>query len=175
MSKTIEEKWDDEINRWTPRRVKTWIWVLIAAVIILSVAGWGISVATSGVRGSGEIVQQRNDADNRISAQAFFEDTYATIKAQDLKLTEAQADLNEFIATNPQPSSSDLVQVQLYTQQLKGKQTTVTGLQQICQDAVASYNAEARKTIRAEWRSPDLPYQIDATSTTSETDCQPAA
>ncbi len=175
MSKTLEDKWDDEFERWTPRRIKAWIWVLIAAVIILPMLVWGISVATSGVRGSGDIVQQRNDADNRISAQAFFEDTYATIKAQDLKLTEAQADLDEFIATTPQPSSSDLVQVQLYTQQLKAKQTTVTGLQQICQDAVGSYNAEARKTIRGDWRSEDLPYQIDATSTTSETDCQPAA
>ncbi|MDQ5944005.1 MAG: hypothetical protein QG658_71, partial [Patescibacteria group bacterium] len=104
MSKTLEDKWDDEIDRWTPRRIKAWIWVLIAAVIILPMLVWGISVATSSVRGSGDIVQQRNDADNRISAQAFFEDTYATIKAQDLKLTEAQADLEEFIATNPQPS-----------------------------------------------------------------------
>lgn len=175
MSKTLEDKWDDEIDRWTPRRIKAWVWVLIAAVILLPMLVWGISVATSSVRGSGDIVQQRNDADNRISAQAFFEDTYATIKAQDLKLTEAQADLEEFIATNPQPSSSDLVQVQLYTQQLKAKQTTVTGLQQICLTAVGSYNAEARKTIRGDWRSEDLPYQIDAMSTTSETDCQPAS
>lgn len=175
MSKTLEDKWGDEIERWTPRRVKTWAWVLIIAVILLPAAAWGISVATSGPRGAGDVVRQRNDADNRISAQAFFEDTYATIKAQDLKLTEAQATLDDFLATTPQPSSSDMVQVQLYTQQLKAKQTTVTGLQQICQDAVASYNAEARKTIRAEWRAEDLPYQIDATSTTSETDCQPAA
>lgn len=152
--------------------------VIVAVIIVASVIGaasWGISVAISDVRGAGDVVQRRNDANNRIGAQAFFEDTFASIKAQDRKLTDARADLDEFLSTTPQPSSSDLVQAQLYTQQLKAKQTTVTGLQQACQDAVARYNAEARKTIRGEWRSEDLPYQIDTTSTTDETDCQPAA
>ncbi len=154
------------------------LFVIVAVIIAASVIGaasWGISVATSGPRGAGDVVRERNDANNRISAQAFFEDTYATIKAQDLKLTDAQQALDEFLATTPQPTSSDMVQLQLYTQQLKAKQTTVTGLTQICQDAVARYNAEARKTIRAEWRAEDLPYQIDATSSSDETDCQPAA
>lgn len=154
------------------------LFVIVAIIIAASVIGaasWGISVATSGPRGAGDVVRQRNDADNRISAQAFFEDTYATIKAQDQKLTDAQNALDEFMAATPQPDNSDMVQVQLYTQQLKAKQTTVTGLQQICLTAVGNYNAEARKTIRGDWRSEDLPYQIDAASTTSETDCQPAA
>ena len=81
------------------------------------------------------------------------------------------------MSTSLRNFTSDNIEVSIDNpgQQLKAKQTTVTGLQQICQDAVASYNAEARKTIRAEWRAEDLPYQIDATSTTSETDCQPAA
>ncbi len=171
MSKTLEEKWDDEIERWTPRRVKTWVWVLIAAVVIVPVFAWGISVATSGPRGAGDVVRERNSAINRVSAQAFFEDTYASVKKFDVQLTDAQKVLDQFVANTPKPSDSDLVATQLYTQQLQSRQTTVQGIQSECRNAAAAYNAEARKTLRAEWRSPDLPYQIDGSS--PSTDCLP--
>ena len=50
-------------------------------------------------------------------------------------------------------------------------QTTIEGLQQQCRNATAAYNAEARKTIREQWRSAELPYQIDDTA--EATDCAP--
>ena len=160
---------DHEVYK-TGRR---WFWWIIAASILVPAVSWGVWVATSSIRGSGDIVARENSADNRISAQAFFEDTYEAIQKFDKQIDDAQRAYDDYIATTPVPSNTDVVAVQLYTQRVNGYQTTIVGLQQQCRNSVAAYNAEARKTIRDDWRSEDLPYQIDELA--AATDCLPAA
>ena len=166
----FDQKWDAELERWTPRRVKLMICAFDAVVIIAPVAIWGIRVATSDAKGKGNVEIERNSAENRVRAQAFFEQSYADIMKFDVQIGDAQKALADFIATNPKPTADDLVAAQIYTQQLNSRQTTLTGLQQQCQSTVAGYNAEARKTLAAEWRSRELPYQIDGSS--PATDCK---
>ena len=165
----FNQKWESEVDRWDPRRVKIIIAVLIAVVIIAPVSIWGIRVATSDTRGSGNVEIERNSAENRVRAQAFFEQSFEDIKKFDLQIGDAQKAYNDFVTNNPKPSAEDLVAAQIYGQQLNSRQVTLTGLHQQCQNTVANYDAEARKTLAAEWRSNELPYQIDGSP---ETDCK---
>jgi hypothetical protein len=167
---SFDEKWDAEVERWTPRRVKAWVWLLIAAVLLAPSIAWGIHVATSDTRGAGDVAIERNSAENRVRAQAFFEEAYQDVVKYDAQIGDAQKAYDDYVASTPRPSSEDLVAAQLYSERLNSRQTALTGLQQQCQNTVASYNAEARKTLADKWRSADLPYQIDGSS--SATDCK---
>jgi hypothetical protein len=166
----FEQKWEEEADRWDPRRVKIILAVFLAVVIIAPVSIWGIRVATSDTRGAGNVELERNSAGNRVRAQAFFEQSYQDIKKFDVQVVDAQKAYDDFVTNNPKPSADDLVAAQIYGQQLNSRQVTLTGLQQQCQNTVANYDAEARKTLAAEWRSNELPYQIDYSS--PETDCK---
>jgi hypothetical protein len=166
----FDQKWESELERWDPRRVKIVIAAFVALVVLAPAAIWGVRVMTSDTRGAGNVEIERNSAENRVRAQAFFEQSYQDIQKFDVQIVDAQKAYDNFIATNPKPTADDVVAAQIYTQQLNSRQVTLTGLQQQCQSTVADYNAEARKTLAAEWRSKELPYQIDGSS--SATDCK---
>ena len=165
----FNQKWESEVDRWDPRRVKIILAVLLAVVIIAPVSIWGFRIATSDTRGAGNVEIERNSAENRVRSQAFFEQSFEDIKKFDLQIGDAQKAYNDFVTNNPKPSADDLVAAQIYGQQLNSRQVTLTGLHQQCQNTVANYDAEARKTLAAEWRSNELPYQIDGSP---ETDCK---
>ena len=166
----FSQKWDAELERWTPRRVKLMICAFVAVVIIGPVTIWGFRIATSDAKGKGNVELERNSAENRIRAQAYFEQSFEDVQKFDTQIGDAQRAYDNFVADNPKPSAEDLVAAQIYGQQLNSRQVTLTGLQQQCQNTVANYDAEARKTLAAEWRSPGLPYKIDYSS--PETDCK---
>ena len=165
----FNQKWEEEADRWDPRRVKIVFAAFVAVVIIAPVTIWGVSVATSDAKGKGNVEIERNSAENRIRSQAFFEQSYEDVQKFDLQIGDAQKAYNDFVTNNPKPSADDLVAAQIYGQQLNSRQVTLTGLHQQCQNTVANYDAEARKTLAAEWRSNELPYQIDGSP---ETDCK---
>lgn len=142
----------------------------VVAIIVLGVGGYLLNAALAGPKGAIDTHVREQSADNRISAQARFEDLYNDIKAQDDKLADAQQTLDDFVANTPVPADTDLVATQLYTQQLTAKQQVVTGIQNICHDLVADYNSEAEKILREDWRRDDLPQQID--SSAADTDCE---
>ena len=166
----FSQKWDAELERWTPRRVKLMICAFVAVVIIGPVTIWGFRIATSDAKGKGNVEIERNSAENRIRSQAYFEQSFEDVQKFDTQIGDAQRAYDNFVADNPKPSAEDLVAAQIYGQQLNSRQVTLTGLQQQCQNTVANYDAEARKTLAAEWRSPGLPYKIDYSS--PETDCK---
>jgi len=167
---SFSQKWENELERWDPRRVKIVFAAFVAVVIITPVTIWGVSVATSDAKGKGNMEIERNSAENRIRAQAFFEQAFEDVQKFDTQIGDAQKAYDDFVANNPKPTADDLVAAQLYSQQMNNRQVTLTGLMQQCQNTVADYNAEARKTLAAEWRSPELPYQINDGS--PETDCR---
>lgn len=138
----------------------------IAVVVIAIIAGsFLLKVALSDPIGRGNQIVEENSVNNRTGAQAFFEDTFETVKAQDSKIVNAQVELEAYQATvRPEGIAGNQ-----YDERLRQLQQNVTGIKSVCLDAVADYNAEARKTIRSKWRSRDLPYQID--NTDPATDC----
>lgn len=130
------------------------VWLSIATVvglIALSWAGFALTVALSGPKGVGNAIIQKNSAENWTKAQAGFEDKYQAIIAADRK-----------IAVNTAALAADPKNPTL--------QTNVTGVTNICVSAVADYNAASRKFLLEDFKSADLPYQID--STDPATDCK---
>jgi hypothetical protein len=116
--------------------------VAVIVIIILPAVIWYIGVATSNVAGKGNAIKQKNTANNRIQAQEAFEQSYADIKAADKKVAIAKE------ALDLDPTDPTL-------------RTNYTGVQQFCVGAVETYNADARKYSREDFRSTDLPQVID--------------
>jgi hypothetical protein len=134
------QPWYDSDNPSTVARGAGWRLAVTIAVVILvasaiGAAVWAVRVATSDVKGRGDSVVKINDADNRLTQQAYFEQTYADIQA-------AQQNLD-----------------------LPGNDTEKAGRLSYCRRLVADYNAAARKEIAAKFRAVDLPASIDPTIT----------
>jgi len=127
-----------------------WVFVILAVIAILGIAVWGFNVATSSIKGQGDAVIQKNSADNWIKAQAFFEEKYQDITVSDKQIGVATAAL----AAKPEDRTL---------------QTNLTGITNHCLSAVGEYNAEARKFLSEDFRSADLPSEIDQYDTA--TDC----
>jgi hypothetical protein len=128
---------------------------VVAIVVFLGLLGvgiWAFKVATSDIKGQGDVVIKTNSAENRIYAQQKFEDRYQDILASDRKLDQADADIKA------DPTDRDA-------------RVRYSGLVNYCNDVVGKYNADARKITAAPFRADDLPYQIDPNDT--RTDCKP--
>ena len=128
-----------------------WVLVIVIGVALLGAAGWGLSVLTSGPKGAGDAIAQKNSAANWTAAQARFEDLYAGVEAADRKIGLAAAGL----AANPDDKTS---------------QQTYAGVVSGCIDLVGDYNADARKYLAADFKAADLPDQI--TDIDPSTDCK---
>lgn len=128
-----------------------WILAFVALAGVITAGVWGVKVLVSGPKGAGDQEIITNDGRNRVNAQEWFESQYAQILSADRNLDEAAKNL----AVNP----ADDFWCANYT-----------GLKNRCVDMVNAYNAEARKVSRSEWRTPDLPLQIDDSD--SKTDCK---
>src|SRR6478735_2178626 len=123
----------------------------ILAVAVLGFGIWGVSVLVSGPVGVGNAIKEKNSSQNWTAAQAEFEDNYAEIIAADQKVTLAYTEL--------QADPDD-----------KALQTNYAGTANYCLVVVADYNADARKFLKEEFRSADLPDQISPLD--PQTDCK---
>jgi hypothetical protein len=130
------------------------IWLTVIGVVLvfaLAIGVWAFKVATSDVRGKGNAFAQKNSAKNWTEAQARFESLYAEIVATDRKVTVAA----HYLAKHPGDRTAE---------------DTYLGTQNVCLSFVADYNAAARTYLAADFRSVDLPAQIDDND--HATDCK---
>ena len=135
----------DSVSRFTASRIAVWTIVGVLFFAALGAGIWYFKVTTSEVKGAGDATRITNDGKNRIAAQETFEALFQQIQAYDKNLDQAAKDKAEhpndpFFATN------------------------YSGLVKTCNDAVAQYNADARKVSRAKWLTEDLPFEIDQTN-----------
>lgn len=131
----MPERWHQSDNPTTVVGGATWRIVVTALAITavfaaVSVGVWWLRVATSDIKGRGDATRTVNSGDNRLAQQAYFEQTYADIKAADLNLD------------------------------LPGDDTQRAGRTAYCRRLVADYNAAARTQRSDAFRSADLPAQI---------------
>ena len=136
---------------WTTKRI---VWTAILSLVALVILVWGgyaLSVALSGPKGVGDAIKQKNSASNWTAAQAEFEDRYEQVKTLDRKIKLHRDTLDK------DPDNTIL-------------QTNLTGVTSACMSAVADYNADSKKYLMEEFKSADLPYQID--DTLPATDCR---
>lgn len=123
----------------------------ILGIFIISAVIWGIGVAVSGPKGQGDAIKTKNSASNWTAAQARFEVQHQAIISADEKIAIHKA------ALAADPKNPTL-------------QTNLTGVTTACISAVADYNAESRKYLSEDFKSADLPYQIDKAD--PATDCK---
>lgn len=125
------------------------------AIVLLILCGWGgwaIKVALSPVKGAGDVIIKNNDADNRIQSQKRFESLYNGILAIDANL--------DVLAATVKAHPEDRI-----------AQTNLDGNIMGCNSQVAAYNAAAREITSKDWKTWDLPEQIDPNNPL--TDCKP--
>lgn len=127
------------------------VWVIIVIVALAIGAGiWGLTVATSGIKGQGDGIIENNSSENWIKQQAKFEELHAEYESTLVRIdqfkTIADANPNDAIA-----------------------QTNYNGQISHCTDVVADYNAATRSFLSEDWKSIDLPATLDPQ------DCVPAA
>jgi hypothetical protein len=140
-----------EEKSWSTKKV---IWTAIAAflgLVLLSWGGYALSVALSGPKGVGDAIKTKNSASNWTSAQKEFEKRYEEVKTLDRQIAVHAK------ALEADPQNPIL-------------QTNVTGVTSGCMSAVADYNADSRSYLMEEFKSVDLPYQID--DSLPKTDCK---
>jgi hypothetical protein len=125
--------------------------VTVASIILLTVGVFVLRVVLSDPVGEGNAIIQKNSANNRIAAQERFESLYQEVVSSDQKITAAQQ------ALDLTPDDKTLKQ-------------NLNGIINYCISVRAEYNAEARKFSSEDFRSADLPYQIDEFS--FRTDCK---
>ena len=130
-----------------------WLLVIILGVLALVTGAifWGIGVATSGIKGRGDAVKINNSAENWTAKQAFFEEKYEAVKAADKKIGL----FRQSVEANPTDKTA---------------QTNLQGITSQCLNYTAEYNAESRKFLSQDWKSPDLPIKISETN--PATDCK---
>ena len=138
----------------------------VAIFLVLLVVGWGLVLATMGLRvataglmGRANVHIQNQSAPNRIVQQAGFETAFAGVERFKTQLSDARKDLAAWDVSNgakPDNAIGTLATQRAYLAQV------VTGLQQQCNNTVATYNADARKILAKDWRSSDLPRELDS-------------
>jgi hypothetical protein len=132
-----------------------WGWVLAVIAVILvgalSIALWAFGVFSSDIKGQGDAQKIKNAGPNRVKAQELFETRYQDILAADRTVVISSLAIAQD-PTNPQ---------------LK---TQLIGQEQYCVALVGKYNADTRKFSMEDFRSTDLPFQIDNNDTA--TDCK---
>ncbi|AYN57925.1 hypothetical protein PP640_gp74 [Arthrobacter phage Faja] len=117
---------------------------VLAAIILVTLIVWGswaISVAVSGPKGQGEAVKINNSAENWTAKQEKFEKLYAAVQTNE----ELVAMHTERVAADP----SDKTAAQM-----------LAGVKSECVASVNAYNAESRKVLSQDWKSPDLPHKL---------------
>lgn len=134
----------DSASRFVGSRAAVWI---VAAVVFSLLVGGGIfwaRVATAPVKGWGDEQIIVNDGRNRVNAQEWFASKYGFVKGQDAKIPGMQANLEATKGTADEA---------LW-------RASLTGLQNLCLQAVQEYNAETEKISRGRWKSPNLPFSL---------------
>lgn len=146
---------DDDIDF---KKIIGWS-VLVLGVVFLA---WGLWVLLSPAKGAGDAYVQKNSANNWVAAQAGFHRDYETIKAFGQQISDAQQQLTSYEAAHP--SLGNGTPYDPVAQQDTNLRTTLTGLQQQCQNTVSDYNTRAQSYLTRDFRDAGLPDRIDVTT-----------
>jgi hypothetical protein len=113
----------------------------ILGIFVISAVIWGIGVAASGPKGQGDAVKINNSAQNWTEKQQKFEKLYAAVQTNE----ELVAMHTERVAADPPDKTAAQI---------------LAGVKSECVASVNAYNAESRKVLSQDWKSPDLPHKL---------------
>jgi predicted PurR-regulated permease PerM len=113
--------------------------VLVAAPII----AWSLGVFTSGVHGTGEIIKQNNNANNRIAATQTWTAAYKDVQRDQANVSMLKAKANTADAQS---------------------EGFLTDAQSVCNDDVVHYNTLHSALTIKDWKPAELPESFDLSS-----------
>jgi hypothetical protein len=120
-------------------------WLLLIAILVIggvtSAVIWGIGVATSNIKGAGDLEKINNSAENRRNKQEQFEKLYAAVETNKGLVAQHKAN----VEANPNDQTA---------------KQTFEGVKSLCINSVNKYNAEARKVTSMDWKAADLPESL---------------
>lgn len=152
------------------RKIVFWSVVAVICLIGLIVGLWVGGVLFAPTKGKADAYKAKHRADNWTQAQAGFERDYASIKKLDQQTEDAKTDLDAFKEDHPDVGNGSAYDP--LAEELSNLSRDYRGVRQQCQNAVAGYNAAARTYTLRDFRSADLPAQIDESTVTPEFDCK---
>lgn len=140
----------DRVARNVFWRVVGYIAAAVAVAGVISAIVWAVKFGTSGVKGGGDVIQQNNSGTNRIAQQQHFQQLYGDIQGYQAQLPGARQDVKD--GTDP------------------NAKTNFRGLYNICVSAVTQYNTDSNMILSKDWKSTDLPKQLDPVATCGDPD-----
>jgi len=148
---------------------KIWFWtigIVVATGVIVTVALWGFGVWTAPWKGQGDAYQQKHSASNWVSAQRGFHQKFNDVQGYKAKLVSARAELAAFDQAHPNVGNGTPYDPLL--NQRTNLETTVTGLEQQCQNTVQAYNTDAESYLTEDWRDAKLPSRLETSECTNK-------
>jgi hypothetical protein len=138
---------------------KAVFWIVLLGVFVVVVL-WTTGVVTAPWKGKGDAYIQKNSADNWVAAQRTFHQENNDYTADLVKIRDAKTALTQFEAgAKPHPNSIAAFQWQ---QQDTNLRTTLTGLEQGCEQVAANYATDAQSYLTESFRDAGLPATLDA-------------
>lgn len=131
---------------------------VIVILFLLTALIWGGLTGFSYWWGQAGAVQQKNSTQNFIAAQKQFHEDQNDVQTDVVKIQAARQALN---AHNAQPVPADSLGAYEFEQETTSLQTTLTGLQQSCDNTVADYDTAAQSYLTENWRDAGLPPTLD--------------
>lgn len=141
--------WNDRTDA---PRVGSWVltgFLILVVCWALAAGIWGLGVATAGIYGKGEAHKTQQSGNNRIFQDQHFFQLYGDIKAQTSQLQNAAKQA----AAETDPAEKSRLN------------SVVLGIENLCQQNIQRYNADAQAYISSQFRSANLPESVPTGST----------
>ena len=137
--------------------------VIVVSIILLSVAGWGLSAAllgpktvTTQISSAGEVIEKTYDADNAIYNYEWFKQQEADIRATEKQVRNMRDSLTEYKDMYGEPKEWDYQTRQDYN----SLNTKYVGQKNYYEELVEDYNARASMANREIFQD-KLPLHVD--------------
>lgn len=154
------EGWSDDLEDKPVKTIFKWIGIIFGICVVLTVAVWGIGVGLSWWGGQGDAYQQKNSAQNWVSAQKEFHQDQNDVTSDQANIATAKKTLSDWQKANPAPTNDPIAYTQ-WSQQETNYQTAVTGPQQACRNSVQDYNTASESYLTEDWKDAGLPITLD--------------
>lgn len=122
---------------------------------VLSIGGCALHLVLYPANQAVKVYEKTLDADNIIYNYEYFKQQYQDILAIDKKIINAKSELDNFISLTPR-QNWDFQDKQEYSRLT----TNLTGLKNVKNEMVATYNARANMVNRKIFMGKDVPAQI---------------
>ncbi|HMP67351.1 MAG TPA: hypothetical protein PKA60_01205 [Candidatus Paceibacterota bacterium] len=131
--------------------------LILVAFLVIGAVTWGLKVVLYPATQVTGVYEKTLDADNAIYNYEYFKQAYQDIGAMDKKIETAKTAIETFNQSAGARENWDFRD----KEEASRLTTNLTGLQNVRNDMVATYNGRARMVNRSIFMGNDVPQSID--------------